>query len=138
MVRRAVAWLFRAPEPPLTPARAVVWWEVRRIPFNIIIGSYGIACLVIFFLAIASTGRLEPGEDAVEPIALMAAPIGVNCLYTLGWLLEGTGRLLRPQLPASTGPVLLKLGLTLGVALISLPPAFWVGYRLLQLIGVVQ
>lgn len=132
-----LAWFFRAPDPPLTARRTILWWEVRRIPFNVVIGGYGIICLAVFFLAIGSSGVLEPGDDAVEPIALMAAPFGVNCLYTLGWLVEATGRLLHPKLPASTGPLLLKLGIGLGLALISVPPAFWVAYRVLQLVGVV-
>ncbi len=47
---------------------------VRRLPFNSIVGTYGILCLVTFFAAIMTTGRLQPEKDAVEPLALLAAP----------------------------------------------------------------
>jgi hypothetical protein len=114
----------------------VAWWEARRIPFNIVIGTYGLVCLLVFLWAIDTSGQLQPGEDAVEPLALIAAPFGINLLYTLGWLVEAPARLLKPSLSPSFGPLLLKLGLGLGLFLITLPAAFWGGYRLLQMAGV--
>jgi hypothetical protein len=116
----------------------VVWWEVRRIPFNVIVGAYGLLCLLVFFWAIGTSGRLEPGEDAVEPIALLAAPFGINALYTLGWLVEVPSRLFRRDLSPRFGPVLLKLGFALGLFLITVPAGFWVGYRILQGAGLMK
>jgi hypothetical protein len=72
----------------------------------------------------------------VEPLALLAAPFGINVLYTIGWLVEVPARLLVPGLSSRFGPLLLKLGLGFGLFLITLPAAFWAGYRLLQLVGV--
>lgn len=66
-------WLFANPNTDRW-WRAVVWWELRRIPFNVVIGTYGFICLMIFFWAIVTSGQLQPGEDAVEPIALFLAP----------------------------------------------------------------
>ena len=134
--RRFAGWLFASPDGACSPWKVVVWWEIRRIPFNVIIGLYGALCLVIFFWAIATSGHLEPGEDAAEPIALLAAPFGINILYTLGWLVEVPARLLIPGLSPRFGPLLLKLGLGLALFLITLPAAFWGGYRLLQLAGI--
>ena len=135
-MRRFANWLFANPQGPRSLWGVVVWWEVRRIPFNLIIGAYGFLCLVTFFWAIATSGHLKPGEDAVEPLALLAAPFGINVLYTLGWLVEVPTRLVVPSLSPGFGPLLLKLGLGLGLFLITLPAAFWVGYRLLQLAGI--
>jgi hypothetical protein len=132
------SWLFSNPKHPVSPWRVIVWWEARRLPFNFIIGTYGIFCLVIFFAAIATSGHLQPGEDAVEPLALMAAPIVINVLYTLGWIVELTARSLAPGLSPRFGPWLFKLGLGLGLFLSTLPAAFWSGYRLLQWAGVVS
>jgi hypothetical protein len=114
----------------------VAWWEIRRLSFNVIVGAYGALCFVVFFWAITTSGHLQPGEDAVEPIALLAAPLGINVLYTLGWLVEVPTRLLVPDLSPRFGPLLLKLGLGMGLLLITLPAGFWGGYRLLQLAGV--
>ena len=135
-MKRFATWLFAEPDGARSPWRVVAWWEIRRIPFNMIIGAYGALCLAIFFWAIAASGRLQPGEDAVEPIVLLAAPFSINLLYTLGWLVEVPARLLNPDLSPGFGPLLLKMGLGLGLFLITLPAAFWGGYRLLQLAGV--
>jgi hypothetical protein len=130
-------WLFAG--LPGTPSlwRVIAWWEVRRIPFNVIVGTYAALCLVVFFWGIATSGHLKPGEDAVEPIALLAAPFAINVLYTLGWLIEVSARLLRPRLSPRFGPLLLKMGLGLGLFWITLPAAFWAGYRVLQLAGII-
>jgi hypothetical protein len=115
----------------------VLWWEARRIPFNVILGLYGCLCLIVFFWAITTSGQLRAGEDAIEPLVLMAAPIGINVLYTFGWLVEVPARLVFADVTREFGPSLLKIGLGIGIVLISLPAAFWVGYRLLQTIGVI-
>jgi hypothetical protein len=72
----------------------------------------------------------------VESLALFGAPLAINVLYTLGWLVEVPTRLVVPTLSPGFGPLLLKLGLGLGLFLTTLPAAFWVGYRLLQLVGI--
>lgn len=137
-MRRFTKWLFASPELPATPWRVVAWWEVRRIPFNLVVGTYGALCFAVFFWAITTSGHLQPGEDAVEPIALMAAPVGINALYALGWLVEVAVRLPMPDLSPRFGPLLLKLGFWFGLFLITVPAGCWAGYRLLQLTGVVK
>ena len=137
MVMPFVDWFFAVPELPRTTWRVIWWWEARRIPFNIVIGVYGLVCLVIFFWAIETSGQLQLGEDAMEPIALLAAPFGINFLYTLGWLVEVPVRIVFPELSPRFGLLLLKLGFGLGLLLITFPAAFWLGYRLLQVVGLV-
>ena len=124
--------MFSGPERTASPLTTIAWWEVRRIPFNIMIGMYGLLCLACFYWGIMGSGHLTPGDDAIEPIALLAAPFVINVLYCLGWLVEVPARLLRPGLSPGFGPVLLKSGLGLGLLLSSIPAAYWVGYRLLH------
>lgn len=135
-MKRFTEWLFTNPQEPGSLWRVIAWWELRRLPFNIIVGAYGALGFVIFLWAITTSGHLQPGEDAVEPIALLAAPFVVNLLYTLGWLVEVSARHLVPGLSSGFGPMLLKLGFGLGLFLITIPGVFWGGYRLLQLVGV--
>ncbi len=130
------AWLFSSPTGQDSPGAIFVWWEQRRVSFNLIIGTYGIVCLLVFFVAITTSNHLPPGDDTVEPLALMAAPLIINLLYTLGWIAEMTCRSIEPRVSPQFGPRLLKLGLGLGLFLSTLPAAYWVGLRLLQWIGI--
>jgi hypothetical protein len=83
-ITRAKSWLFTPQQPSVPWWRVIVWWELRRIPFNLLIGAYGILCLLLFFWAITTSGHLQEGEDAVEPLALLAASFAANACYTLG------------------------------------------------------
>ena len=130
------SWLFSNPSDPASPQEVIAWWERRRLPFNLIVGGSGILCLVAFFAAITTSGHLEPWEDAVEPLALMAAPFVVNILYTLGWIVELTYRSIEPEVSPRFGPRLFKLGLGLGLFLSAVPAVCWSGYRLLQWAGI--
>jgi hypothetical protein len=112
-----------------------LWWEARRIPVNILIGAYGIVCLAVDFWAITSSHVLQPGEDAVEPLAIMITPFLFNICYTLGWLVEVPARLANPRLSSRFGPLLMGLGLVFSFCVIGLPAAIWVGYRCFQLAG---
>ncbi|TKB60537.1 MAG: hypothetical protein E8D49_05410 [Nitrospira sp.] len=136
MVKRFTAWVFTNSQKLHSLWRVIAWWELRRIPFNVIVLAYGAIGFVIFLWAITTSGHLQPGEDVVEPLALLAAPFVVNLLYTLGWLVEAPARYLIPDLSSGFGPMLLKLGLGLGLFLISIPAVFWGGYKLLQLVEV--
>jgi hypothetical protein len=136
MVTRFTTWLFTNPQEPRSLWSIIAWWELRRVPFNIIVIAYGALGFVIFLWAITTSGHLQPGEDAVEPLALLAAPFVINLLYTLGWLVEIPTRHLIPDLSSGFGPMLLKLGLGFGLFLITMPWVVWSGYCLLQLVGV--
>jgi hypothetical protein len=135
MLKKLAAWFFyRAPGRP-SPWEIIQWWEARRIPFNVLIGVYGICSLGIFVWALDSSGHLQPGEDAVEPLAIMVAPLAINALYTLGWLVEVPATLIGPRPLPMLGPTLLKLGLGLGLTLSSLPAVCWVSICALQFVG---
>ena len=49
--------MFASQQPPVSWWRVILWWEVRRIPYNILVGFYGVFCLVIFFWAITTSGH---------------------------------------------------------------------------------
>jgi hypothetical protein len=72
------------------PWDAIIWWEFRRIPFNIIIFVVGILSLGSILLI--GSYFVTPGEDVIEPLAMIFGVIvyGViaNLAYTLGWVTE--------------------------------------------------
>jgi hypothetical protein len=126
-------WLFAAQRRP-GALRSIVWWELRRVPVNLVIGIYGIFCMMVLFWAIESSVVQQPGEDAVEPLLIMITPVLFNICYTLGWLVELPARLANPKLSPRFGPMLMKLGLGFSFCVITCPAMLWVGYRCLQLV----
>jgi len=138
MSRSPIGWFFAPHAESASPTRIVLWWELRRIPFNLIVGLAGLCSLFLFFAFISMSGKLAPGEDAVEPMALLAAPFIINAAYTAGWIVELSLHLARGQPRATFAPMLLKLGVSFSLAVVALPSAFWGSYVLLQSMGVLH
>lgn len=105
---------------------------------NLIVGAYGLICLSIFVAAVVHSNVLSPGEDAVEPLALLVVPIAFNVCYTLGWIVEVPVRVIWPSLSWKAGTLLMLLGLVFSFCVLSLPAIFWVGYIALQAVGIVK
>jgi len=68
----------------------VVWWEIRRIPYNLALLAVG---LVSVFAIVWIGSRLVPaGEDFVEPIGLLLGVVVyavlANVCYSFGWMTE--------------------------------------------------
>ena len=124
------SWLFKVPDGDRSILSVVAWWEIRRIPYNIFIGLFGLVCLLIFYFFIQSSGHLQPGEDAVEPMALFIAPILINFAYTAGWVTELISRGLFREQSRLIGPKLLKAGILFSVFVVSLPSVIWGGIYL--------
>lgn len=131
-------WLFSAPGTQRSVFDVILWWESRRISYNFIVGIVGFISLLIFFISIVSTGILKPGEDAVEPLAIFFAPIAINICYSAGWIIENILRVIWPSKRYLFGPLLLKLGLAFSLLIVTFPAAFWLGYRSLQICGVIE
>ena len=110
----------------------VGWWELRRIPYNVIVGSVGLCSLVLFFVFITHCGVLAPGEDAEEPLAIILAPLLINICYTAGWFVEVISRVLLRERIERLGPLLLKLGFGLSLFVALLPSVYWGVYWLLM------
>jgi len=122
--------------PPTSPGvrDSILWWEWRRLPVNLLVGAYGAACLLIYLAAINASHGLQPGEDAIEPVAVILAPIAFNICYTFGWLVEAPARALAPGLTPKLGPRLLAAGLVFTFCAIGLPAVFWAGRFLVHLL----
>ena len=129
MLKKFLEWFFAPIKEPISILGVILWWEKRRIPFNFIIGIYGIISLMIFYWAIMTSGHLSPGEDAVEPLVLIAAPFLVNICYTAGWFIETFLRIINRSISPKLGVVLLKSGLAFSLFIISIPSAVWLIVR---------
>jgi hypothetical protein len=115
----------RLKSPDRNAIDIIAWWEVRRIPYNFLVGVWGAICLLIFTYSLNASGHLAPGEDAIEPLVLPFMPIAVNVCYSIGWPVEIVLRRLRSDLNPKLGEFLFRAGLIFSFALISLPAVVW-------------
>jgi hypothetical protein len=69
---------------------AIKWWELRRTPYNAALLIVG--CSSIWLVLYLGDQMVEPGEDVVEPLAVIFGPLlyalAANACYSLGWLTE--------------------------------------------------
>lgn len=128
MLRRALRWFFSQPGPDAKGIEVYVWWEQRRIPYNIIVGLGAITSFVLFFTFITMSGHLQPGEDAEEPMGLFLAAIFgpplVNLCYTAGWVVEILGRFVF-KLRWRIGVLLYIAGTLFSLLVVGLPAEYW-------------
>lgn len=126
---------FEAPQGRPAYLQIILWWELRRIPYNLILAVAGFASLMVFYCAINAAGALKPGEDAVEPIALLAAPIVANIAYTSGWIVECIQQLLFPRPDRKFGLRLLQAGMSFTFLVILFPSVTWGILYFLKIMG---
>src|SRR6185295_17843168 len=108
-MRRFNEWMFSVRERRRSATDIILWWELRRLPYNVIVGATGLLSLPLFYFFISRTGAILRGDDAFEPIALLAAPVVMNICYTAGWVVEGFfGKAHSDEV---LGPKLLRSGL---------------------------
>jgi hypothetical protein len=118
---RFFLWLFRPLEPEARVFDVLLWWEKRRVAYNLLVFVWGVAGLLIFFLSI-------PGDLHVEwmwidlVIALLQSVFSINFCYTLGWIVAMPGAWLAPESKPWLSPLLMKWGLALTALVIAAPP----------------
>lgn len=125
---RLAGWLFAHQLEKSHPAHVVAWWELRRLPYNVIVGATACLTLAVFF-AVAVTCEWSGGVALGMPhppllvvIAALAYGIVVNVFYTGGWILE----LLVAKLWHVSTPVFGPIAFTIGTAVsvvVTLVPA---------------
>jgi hypothetical protein len=114
------------------PFDAIVWWEIRRIPYNLILLVAGI--LTIAIILFIGGHFVKPGEDVIEPLGMLFGGIcygiAANLLYTLSWITEilwSGGDTSRTQVLRSK---VFRKGLIFSIIITFLPavliPAAWV------------
>jgi len=106
----------------------VAWWEVRRLPYNLIVGTAGVISSVAI-LATAYVTEKFVGETIGlpdPPMFAVAAAIFyglmANICFTGGWILELVSRRIWGLRSAAFGEIAFVWG-TLGSVLLTLTPA---------------
>ena len=113
--------------------RIVLWWEVRRIPYNLIVGCAGVISGIIAITA-AGMSESKGGEPVGMPdgLFLLVAPIlfglAANLCYTGGWIVEIVlGQLLQRDLRKFANRTYV-FGVVFSVMVAFLPAAFAILY----------
>jgi len=117
-------WLTKIPKDDRGMISIIIWWEARRIPYNLIVGGFALINLFCFLSLIIGSGCLKAGEDAVEPMALIAAPLAINICYTWGWIAEIIILMIRKR-DDKLGKLLFIIGISFSLLLITVPSVFW-------------
>lgn len=124
--------LFRRDVPITTVRDTIGWWEARRIPFNLIVGSAGVLSAMIIGV-IASGSSLLFNSDFGLPnpplfalFAVFIYGIMANVCFTGGWLAELVIRKIWPRETDRFATLSFSLGLVFSV-LLTLTPGIVVG-----------
>jgi hypothetical protein len=110
------------------PWDAIAWWEIRRIPFNLLVLAIGLVSGSI--VAFAGSRLFGPDANLGNPfIGIMLYGLAANFCYTLGWITEllwGWGDTAQTE---SIRPKVFRVGLVFSASLTLLPaiaiPLIW-------------
>lgn len=112
-----------------TAFEIIIWWEIRRILYNIILFFAGFISLIIMMVASSTRVKLQEGEDFYEPIIIPILVFFCNMGYTLGWLTE-----IFINRSTTYGPKMFKIGLYFTFFWVFLPSSIWVLTALFDII----
>jgi hypothetical protein len=105
------------------------WWEVRRVPFNLVVGATGIVTSVLILLIAWLSERWLgipvglPDPPILVIVAVIAYAVAANACYTGGWIIELIVRKAWPAEGEHVGPISFALGLVFAVTVTLAPLA---------------
>jgi hypothetical protein len=99
------------------------WWELRRFLYNGLMLLAGVTSLIL----VERLADVPPGEDVVEPLAVLFFAVVCNVCYTAGWMVE----VLRIA-PGHWRRLLFWGGTLFSMGVALLPGLMWVGAAVYQ------
>jgi hypothetical protein len=120
--------LFPLPDLRRSPVTLLVWWERRRLAYNVIVGTTGLVTLAV----IKVLSWIPPHMDFDVPLAaVLAYGLGANLCYAFGFAFELLLQRLWGDEVAPVGPTLFRHGLVFSVGLTLVPIGIaWIGWLL--------
>lgn len=101
----------------------ILWWELRRIPYNLLVGVTGFLSLMLLFAADSFPPRLSAQEADIEPLSFIVFGVLANICFTGGWTAELLARKIWKEKAEYFGPMALSLGLIFSLSMALLPGA---------------
>jgi hypothetical protein len=130
--------LFQRAEHLETPRQIIIWWERRRLPFNLIVGTTGIlTCTLLLvgeMLAEKKFGDVEAGSPILAVFGIFAYGIMANICYTGGWISELVAKYVWKEQAENLGKITFALGIIFSVLLTLLPVVFYLLLVLLKIL----
>lgn len=109
-----------------TIPQIVWWWEMRRVPYNLIVGLTGI---LTCFLVVAISGLIPRGESSLagggspifEIASIILYGIVANACYSGGWISEILAKAIWKERAGAIGEISFAFGLVFSVVVTLLP-----------------
>lgn len=133
--------LFRRDDSTQDFWRIIGWWEVRRVPFNLIVGAVGCVSAGLGLVTAILTQRYIhesiglPNPPVIAVFAVLVYGVFANICYTGGWIAELLVRKIWPAEARAFANISFFLGLMFSVVLTLLPGIFISGTGALRLLG---
>ncbi len=124
--------LFRREKATTSNREVIAWWEVRRIPFNLLVGCAGlVTCLVIGTIGMVSEVVFDtefglPNPPLFALFGIVIYGLLANVCFTLGWITELVQRKLWPTENDKYATLAFGFGLLFSIIL-TLAPAIVIG-----------
>jgi hypothetical protein len=111
--------LFPLPAVRRSPLGILMWWESRRLVYNVVVGATGVVTLGI----VSAISAIPPGLPGIRPplVAILAYGGLANLCYTFGPMVEIALQRLWNHKVLPVGPALFRQGLAFSVGLTLLP-----------------
>lgn len=135
-IQKVLGWrFFSRRETTYGTFEIIAWWELRRIPYNVVVGATGIVTIVIIATAawIASQKFGDPIEFPDPPLfalmAVIAYGVCANICYTGGWIAELLARSVWKEKVGAFAQITFVLGFVFSI-LLTLVPALLIVFAL--------
>ena len=113
-------WINEVLKVPPEPRRInsiLLWWELRRLIYNVVVGLTGLVGVLVLVASGLATARLTP---EIVIMGILAYGFMANVCYSLGFFAELTARFFLKKKAENIGPLLFFLGLLFSVALTAI------------------
>jgi hypothetical protein len=132
--------LLHRSQTDLTPRRIILWWELRRVVFNGVVGFTGVvtcAIAVIAGLIVESRGgqALFPDGGIFVLLGIVLYGVMANICYTAGWVFELIAHKWWPAEASAFGRLSFLFGIGASVVLTLLPAILIVGGSIIELLA---
>jgi hypothetical protein len=122
-MKRVFTGLFSVPDGERKWWSIVVWWEVRRIPYNLAVGMFGLANLAAFgFINDVLLKPYLPFEERDwEPLSVLIFAVVANLCYSGGSVAELLSKAVFKDKARWFGPIAFAIGLSFSILLTFFP-----------------